>query len=118
LPVVLGSETLLALVFQNLLSNAIKFVPAERTPQIRVYARDVQAGSVEVVVEDNGIGIAEADRKRLFQPFVRLHSRRRFDGVGLGLATCRRIAESLGGGVSVEPAAVQGSAFVVRLPRS
>jgi PAS domain S-box-containing protein len=116
LPAVCGSETLITLVFQNLLSNAIKFVPAERTPQIRVYAREAKAGGVEVVVEDNGIGITEADRKRLFQPFVRLHSRRRFDGVGLGLATCRRITESLGGSVSVEPAPVQGSAFVVRLP--
>jgi PAS domain S-box-containing protein len=116
LPVVRGGETLLALVFQNLLSNAIKFVPADRAPQIRVYARQAQPGCVEVVVEDNGIGIAESDRKRLFQPFVRLHSRRRFDGVGLGLATCRRIAESLDGVISVEAAPVQGSAFVVRLP--
>jgi PAS domain S-box-containing protein len=116
LPAVRGSETLLALVFQNLLSNAIKFVPAERTPQIRVYARRAKLGGVDVVVEDNGIGIAESDRKRLFQPFVRLHSRRRFDGVGLGLATCRRIAESLDGVISVEAAPEQGSAFVVRLP--
>jgi PAS domain S-box-containing protein len=116
LPAVRGSETLLALVFQNLLSNAIKFVPAERTPQIWVYVRPAKAGCVDVVVEDNGIGIAESDRKRLFQPFVRLHSRRRFDGVGLGLATCRRITESLDGNVSVEAAPEQGSAFVVRLP--
>jgi PAS domain S-box-containing protein len=116
LPAVRGSETLLALVFQNLLSNAVKFVPAERTPQIRVYMRAAKAGCVDVVVEDNGIGIAESDRKRLFQPFVRLHSRRRFDGVGLGLATCRRITESLGGVISVEAAPEQGSAFVVRLP--
>jgi PAS domain S-box-containing protein len=118
LPVVRGGETLLALVFQNLLSNAIKFVPADRAPQIRVYARQAQPGWVEVVVEDNGIGIPESDRKRLFQPFVRLHSRRRFDGVGLGLATCRRITESLDGVISVEAAPVQGSAFVVRLPRA
>ncbi len=115
LPSVRGSETLLALVFQNLLSNAIKFVPAERAPRIRVYARRANAGSVEVVVEDNGIGIPESDRGRLFQPFVRLHSRRRFDGVGLGLATCRRITESLDGTIAVEAAPAQGSAFVVRL---
>lgn len=114
LPTVAGHASLLALLFQNLLGNAIKFVPAERRPQVRVSARRDGAWVV-VTVADNGIGIAEGDIGKLFVPFKRLHARRKFDGTGLGLATCKRIVDALGGSIEIESAPGEGSRFLVRL---
>ncbi|MBZ8141253.1 histidine kinase [Rubrivivax gelatinosus] len=115
LPVVRGNPELLALLFQNLLSNALKFVPAERAPVVRVEA-DAAAGAAWIRVSDNGIGIAAADRGKLFQPFRRLHLRRHFEGTGLGLALARQIVLAHGGEVEVESVPGRGSCFSVRLP--
>ena len=115
LPAVRGNPALLSLLFQNLLSNALKFTPPERVPVVRVGARAEQ-GEAWVTVVDNGIGIAEADRVKLFQPFQRLHLRRRYDGTGLGLAIARQVAELHGGGIEVESEPGRGSRFTVRLP--
>ena len=67
---------------------------------------------------DTGIGIAEADLTRLFQPFTQLDSRlnRAYEGTGLGLALVKRLAEAHGGRVSVESTPGQGSRFSVTLP--
>lgn len=117
LPPVMGHPSLLSLLFQNLLSNALKFVPADRAPEVVVSARD-DGDHVVVAVADNGIGIEERDRAKLFIPFQRLHGRRQFDGTGLGLAICQRIVNSLGGSISVESVAGSGSRFEVRLRRA
>lgn len=114
LPVVVGHASLLALLFQNLVGNAVKFVPAERTPQVRVSARR-DGEWVVVTVSDNGIGIAAGDLGKLFTPFKRLHARRKFDGTGLGLAICKRIVDALDGRIEIESEPGAGSSVHVRL---
>ncbi|PRC62361.1 histidine kinase, partial [Mycobacterium sp. ITM-2017-0098] len=70
---------------QNLLSNALKFVATDVPPVIRVSAaRDIDAW--RFTVEDNGIGIAEVHRERIFLMFKRLHGRSEYPGTGIGLA--------------------------------
>jgi PAS domain S-box-containing protein len=116
LPTVLGNESLLVLLFQNLVSNGIKFVPAEKTPLVRVSSRD-DGEHVVITVADNGIGIAADQQAELFKPFKRLHTRRQYDGTGLGLAICKRIVEALGGTIALESQIGAGTQLHVRLRR-
>ncbi|ETK30934.1 hypothetical protein MPTA5024_37705 [Microbispora sp. ATCC PTA-5024] len=98
----------------NLLNNAQRH-------SRRVVCVEVQAEptAVEVAVSDDGPGIAEADRERVFQRFTRLDDARRLDrhGTGLGLAIARDIALAHQGTLSVEESTVGGARFVLRLPR-
>ncbi|WP_231376253.1 sensor histidine kinase [Magnetospirillum fulvum] len=70
-----------------------------------------------VTVEDNGIGIAEADLGRVFGIFQRLVTRDKVDGTGIGLAVCRKIAEHHGGRIWVESELDVGSRFMIALPK-
>jgi PAS domain S-box-containing protein len=101
----------------QLLANALKFTPQGGRVTLRA-ARPAGGRSLEIAVEDTGIGIAPADREKLFKPFVQLDAAlsRRYGGTGLGLALVRRIAELHGGEVSVQSEPGKGSVFTVRLP--
>jgi light-regulated signal transduction histidine kinase (bacteriophytochrome) len=68
------------------------------------------------VVEDNGIGFEPKYQERIFGVFQRLHSRDKFEGLGIGLALCRKIAERHGGQIYARGAPGQGSTFEVLLP--
>jgi len=96
----------------NLVSNAAKFT---RQGSIRVTARwspVADAGAlIEIVVVDTGIGIAEQDRARLFQPFEQLDGGARAGGTGLGLAISLAYARLIGGDISVDSAPGAGSKF-------
>jgi signal transduction histidine kinase len=105
-----ADPTLLKLALTNLLANALTFVAPGESPRITVtaaVARDV--GRIEVT--DNGIGIAPEDQARLFTPFMRLHGVEEYPGIGLGLATVRKVVELMGGRVGVSSAPGEGSTF-------
>lgn len=112
--VVEGSERYLHRVMQNLVTNAQRY--ARTRVQLRVVA---DADAIEVVVEDDGPGIPEADRERIFKPFARLdNSRHRASGgYGLGLSIVQRIAEWHGGRAWVDRSSFGGAAFHLRWPR-
>lgn len=112
-----ADERRLKQILVNLLSNAVKFTPEDGTIGLTVTG-DRQHERVNFTVWDTGVGIAEADVQRLFQPFVQLDSQltRRHDGSGLGLALVYRMAELHGGGVNVESEPGQGTRFTVSLP--
>jgi signal transduction histidine kinase len=67
-------------------------------------------------VSDNGIGFDERYLDRIFRPFQRLHGRSEFEGSGMGLAICRKIAARHGGDVTAISTPGEGSVFVVTLP--
>lgn len=92
LPIVAGSRDLLTILFLNLFSNAMKYREPNRKPHIRITTKNKEQ-FVQLAVEDNGMGIAAADANRIFNPFDRLHRADAIPGSGLGLATCKRIAE-------------------------
>ncbi len=75
---------------------------------------------MEVEVQDNGIGIPEADQKRIFEKFYRTDQAdvRRERGTGLGLAIVKGIVDAHGGGIRVESQVGSGSTFTIRLPRA
>ena len=104
----------LTLVLQNLLANAIRYRQPGRRPRVTL-SGSVGDGYVELRVADNGIGLSEADRPRIFAIFGRADSG--VPGTGIGLALCRRILERRSGSIAVASAGVgHGSEFTLRLP--
>jgi signal transduction histidine kinase len=106
-------------VLTNLIGNALKHGRAEGV--IRVSSREIESPDgdrcfVEVVVSDDGPGIAAQDRDRIFQPYVRAGEGSKAGGLGLGLAICRRIVDAHGGGISVSEAPGGGARFAFTLP--
>jgi signal transduction histidine kinase len=113
LPEVEADPRQLRRVFQNLVSNALRFRRGD-TVQIEVSAlRD--AREFVVSVRDDGVGIPQEHARRVFAMFSRLDASA--EGIGLGLAVCRRIVEAHGGQIWVEPADGGGSVFRFTLPR-
>ncbi|WP_159717630.1 sensor histidine kinase [Geminicoccus flavidas] len=97
---------------ENLLSNAIKFGAGK---PIRASLRsDGQAA--QLMVQDQGIGISEEDRARIFQRFERAVTRRDHGGFGIGLWLANQMVTAMGGSIDIESKSGHGSTFVVRLP--
>ncbi len=115
LPAVHGHSGNLVRLFQNLIGNAIKYHAPARSPVVAISARR-QGGACAVTIVDNGIGIDPEDFDRIFGVFQRLHTRESYEGTGVGLALCRKIAVSHGGRIEVASTPGEGSAFTVYLP--
>lgn len=112
-----ADSELLQLLFQNLFGNALKYVAPNVTPRIAVSAV-AEEDRVTIHVEDNGIGIEPQYHETVFGVFMRLHKDERiYPGTGIGLALCRRVAESHGGALSIDPDYRNGTRFVLVLPR-
>src|SRR5947207_583080 len=115
-------------LFQNLFGNALKFNQEGRPPVVKVRGQAVNQparesaanGQVEevcqITVEDNGIGFNEKYLDRIFILFQRLHGRSAYEGTGIGLAICRKIADRHGGSITAKSTPGEGSTFVVTLP--
>ncbi len=116
-PMIKGHEMLLEQCIANLLLNAVKFVERGVPPQVRILA-EKRGNIVRVWFEDNGIGIAPEQTKRLFAMFERIHPASLFEGNGVGLAIVKRAATRLGGDVGVESGPGAGSRFWLDLQRA
>lgn len=112
---VLGDKHYLTLAIENLLSNALKFVVPGTKPSISISS--YRKGTFWVIeVCDKGIGIPQDKLQLLAEPFKRLHSRSNYDGIGLGLAICKRIAHRHGGHLDISSQTDTGSCFSIVLP--
>lgn len=116
LPVTGDSERLTTAV-DNLLQNAVKFSVAP--PRIKVVA-DLKDGTIRLVVQDEGVGIAPEALGRLFEKFYRVNDPRlrNVAGTGIGLYLVRQVIEGHGGQVEVESAVGAGTTFTLRLPQT
>lgn len=115
LPVLEGFETELRMLFQNLITNAIKFRKNETSPIIKISAIKLDNKWV-FSFRDNGIGIDDEHKEKIFVIFQRLHTRDEYEGTGIGLANCRKIVELHGGKIWVESKLNEGSTFKFTLP--
>jgi signal transduction histidine kinase len=129
LPTIQADPLQMRQLFQNLIANGLKFHRIEEAPVVKIEGRFVHGrqqrsegrpAAVEeqcrIVFEDNGIGFEERHRERIFDVFQRLHPRDVFEGTGIGLALCRKIAERHGGQINARSTPGHGSTFEVLLP--
>jgi light-regulated signal transduction histidine kinase (bacteriophytochrome) len=117
LPVLPGFQIELRLLFQNLINNALKYQHRGNQPVISINAERVKNNFI-FTVEDNGIGIEEKDREKIFIIFKRMHNRNQYEGTGIGLAHCKKIIELHHGKIWVDAGSKGGSAFRFSLPVS
>jgi signal transduction histidine kinase len=105
-------------ILKNLISNAVKYSPGGGRVSVTAGPATDRAGMVELLVEDDGIGISARHLPRIFDKYVRVHDRQTANvrGLGLGLALVRALAEAHGGCVEVESLPGKGSKFRVLLP--
>jgi len=115
LPRISADEQALGSAVRNLLDNAVKYSPGEKTVRLEAEA---EARGIRIAVRDQGIGISEQDRKRIFDRFYRADGEisKRVKGAGLGLSLVKHIVTAHGGTVECESRVGQGSTFTIRLP--
>jgi signal transduction histidine kinase len=117
-PLISGDPDRLTQVFTNLVDNALAHTPTGGRIQLSVYP--FGSGSVEVIVQDNGSGIPEAELGRVFERFYQVDKSRSTTelqtGAGLGLAIVKEWVAAHGGQIAVHSQAGQGSTFTIRLP--
>ncbi|MCT2086401.1 HAMP domain-containing histidine kinase [Microbacterium enclense] len=110
-----ADDTLLRVLLQNLIANAVKFtVAAGRVPRVFVNVQELPDGW-RLTVDDNGDTVDPAVRDRMFEPMQRGHDGE-VPGLGIGLATCRRIAQAHGGHIGLEESPAGGTRAWVVLP--
>ncbi|MGV3539379.1 MAG: sensor histidine kinase [Rufibacter sp.] len=124
LPVIEAEPTQIRQLFQNLISNAIKFRKEDTTPVLKISARNLQRKAhltstpgdehVEITIEDNGIGFDEKYLDRIFNIFQRLEGQK-YEGSGIGLAICRKIATRHGGDITAQSTPGVGTKFIITL---
>ena len=110
-----ADRTKLRQILYNLISNAIKFTPEKGKVTIKAYKKE---DMLEINILDNGIGLSEEDRERIFTPFLNADtsSTMRYNGAGLGLHIVKNFTDMHGGKIKVDSEPGKGSMFTVTLP--
>jgi PAS domain S-box-containing protein len=125
MPIINADALQMRQLLQNLIGNALKFHRPGIPPQIKIYSQILSAQSnktvnasekIQIIVQDNGIGFEEKYLDRIFNVFQRLHGRSEYEGTGIGLAICRKIAERHNGTITAQTQLNQGAKFIVTLP--
>lgn len=129
LPVIEADPLQMRQLMQNLIGNSLKYRRPEVRSAVKVYGVTLEEdrrrpGSItplpgqccQLLVEDNGIGFDEKYLDRVFTVFQRLHGRTEYEGTGIGLAVCRKIAARHGGSITARSAPQKGATFIVTLP--
>ena len=115
LPIIDADASQMRQLFQNLIVNAIKFHKKEVQPHIKITS-SIHQNHCEIQVKDNGIGFEIKYLDRIFTIFQRLHGRNEYEGTGVGLAVCRRIAERHNGSITAQSTLGNGAVFLITLP--
>ncbi|MGZ5304781.1 MAG: sensor histidine kinase, partial [Bacteroidia bacterium] len=115
LPSIRADRSQIIQLFQNLIGNAIKF-HSEKKPEVYIDAAE-NATEWLFSVRDNGIGIDEEYKEKVFVLFQRLHERSQYPGTGIGLSICRKIVELHSGNIWIESEPGKGSVFYFTLPK-
>ena len=118
LPVVKAANVAMIQLFQNLIANALKFKKPDAIPHIQIETTSHNDNFYQISIKDNGIGISKEQQHKVFIIFQRLHAREAYEGSGIGLATCKKIVECLGGKIWLESEEGKETTFFFLLPKS
>ena len=119
LPDIEGAPILIHQLFYNLINNALKFSRADAPPRVIISCsiiNNIQVPLVEIIINDNGIGLDPNYQDKVFMAFERLHKKNEYEGNGLGLALCKKIVERHRGTIRATGIIGQGSDFIMMLP--
>ena len=119
LPDIEGAPILIHQLFYNLIQNALKFSKPDQPPRVTVKSKLIKDNDIDfikITIKDNGIGLDQIYADRIFNAFERLHSKDEYEGTGLGLSLCRKIAERHSGTISALGEKDNGAEFLVTLP--
>ena len=119
LPTIEGAPVLLYQIFYNLVNNSIKFAKSDVAPQISITSEitvEKDRSFAKLILSDNGIGFEDSQAAAIFDTFTRLHPKDKYEGTGLGLALCKKIAERHGGSISAKGILGEGASFTILLP--
>ncbi|MEX2594918.1 MAG: PAS domain-containing sensor histidine kinase [Anditalea sp.] len=100
-------------ILQNLVSNSVKFKSPDRKAKVIVETERIKGGYILLKVQDNGLGIKEEDKDKVFRMYEQLHHKK---GTGVGMAIVRRIVYNAGGKIELESQIEEGSTFKIYLP--
>lgn len=115
LPSIESDPSQMRQLFQNLIANALKFHKKDEAADVTVCAT-IRGKECDLSFTDRGIGFDEKYLDRIFTIFQRLHGRSEYEGTGVGLAVCRRIAERHHGKITANSRPQEGATFTVTLP--
>lgn len=115
LPIVQGDAQQLVRLFENLITNGLLYNHADQ-PVLSIRHITASDGTIQITVEDNGIGVREKHLEMIFEPMKRLWGVSRYKGVGMGLAICERIAKLHNGKMACTSVIGQGSVFHIWFP--
>jgi len=122
LPTIEADRLQMRQLFQNLIANGLKFHRPDTPPIVTVtgelFTDDSDITYCQLTVSDNGIGFDEKYTDRIFGIFQRLHGRSAYEGTGIGLAICRKIAERHKGTIIAHSKEGDGATFIVQLPQT
>ncbi len=104
-------------LFLNLIGNSLKYHREGVPPVVHIYSQISEIGHLQIIVEDNGIGFEDKYRKKIFQPFERLHGKGNYSGTGIGLTICQKIIDRHNGTIDVNSTPNEGSKFVITFPQ-
>ncbi|HET7873520.1 MAG TPA: HAMP domain-containing sensor histidine kinase, partial [Terriglobales bacterium] len=120
LPGIMGDRAALVTCLQNLITNAVKYGGEARWMALNAQAAPLAGGKqeIQITVKDRGLGISERDARQVFEPFFRSTqvAAAQIGGSGLGLSLAKRIAEAMGGRLTLRSRLGEGSAFTLHLP--
>lgn len=121
LPVIRGNALQMGQLFANLIANSIKYSKQDAAPRIRIScerkpAKDQLAEIWEIIFKDNGIGFDNSYAEQVFSVFRRLHDKDAYQGTGIGLAICRKVAHCHGGEICADGEPGVGARFILCLP--
>jgi signal transduction histidine kinase len=117
LPTICASSTEMMQLFQNMIANAIKFRRADVAPEVMILHAENEKEHT-ITLQDNGIGIKEEFKEKVFNIFTKLHSTSQYEGSGIGLATCKKIVEEMGGRMWLTSTEGVGTTFYFTFPKN
>jgi len=111
LPIIQGNPSLLTSLFQNLITNSIKYKKSNEQLIISISSSTPSQGSVEIHYKDNGIGFNLKYLDTILRPFGRIHNKKDYPGLGIGLPLCKKIIEKHGGQLKIQSGENKGALF-------